>query len=61
MANHRTAVVIDLDRIKHNIEAIKSKIGDTRLLGVIKADAYGHGVIEVAKEIERDCAFSALL
>ena len=57
MANHRTAVVIDLDRIKHNIEAIKSKIGDARLLGVIKADAYGHGVVEVAKEIEHDCAF----
>ena len=57
MANHRTAVVIDLDRIKHNIEAIKSKIGDARLLGVIKADAYGHGVVEVAKEIEHDCTF----
>lgn len=57
MANHRTAVVIDLDRIKHNIESIKAKIGDADLLGVIKADAYGHGVIEVAKEIEQDCAF----
>lgn len=57
MANHRTAVVIDLDRIKHNIEAIKAKIGNAGLLGVIKADAYGHGVIEVAKEIESDCAF----
>ena len=45
MANHRTAVVIDLDRIKHNIESIKAKIGDADLLGVIKADAYGHGVI----------------
>ena len=57
MANHRTAVVIDLDRIKHNIESIKAKIGDANLLGVIKADAYGHGVIEIAKEIEQDCAF----
>ena len=57
MANHRTAVVIDLDRIKHNIESIKAKIGDADLLGVIKADAYGHGVIEIAKEIEQDCAF----
>lgn len=57
MANHRTAVVIDLDRIKHNIESIKAKIGNANLLGVIKADAYGHGVIEIAKEIEQDCAF----
>ena len=57
MANHRTAVVIDLDRIKHNIESIKAKIGNANLLGVIKADAYGHGVIEIAKEIEQDCTF----
>ncbi len=57
MANHRTAVIIDLDKIKHNIESIKAKIGNAGLLGVIKADAYGHGVIEVAKEIEPYCTF----
>lgn len=57
MANHRTAVIIDLDRIKHNIESIKAKIGNAGLLGVIKADAYGHGVVEIAKEIEQSCAF----
>lgn len=57
MANHRTAVIVDLDAIKHNIKSIKNKIGNAGLLGVIKADAYGHGVIEVAKEIQADCAF----
>ncbi len=57
MANHRTSVIIDLDAIKHNIKSIKAKIGDAGLLGVIKADAYGHGVIEIAKEIVDDCAF----
>ncbi len=58
MANHRTAVIIDLDAVKNNVRAIKNKIGDKAgLLGVIKADAYGHGVIEVAREIEEDCAF----
>ncbi|MBQ8783768.1 MAG: alanine racemase [Clostridia bacterium] len=57
MANHRTAVIVDLDKINHNIKSIKNKIGKAELLGVIKADAYGHGVIEVAKEIEKDCSF----
>ncbi len=57
MSNHRTAVIIDLDAIKHNIKSIKNKIGNAGLLGVIKADAYGHGVAEVAKEIEKDCSF----
>ncbi|MBQ8228799.1 MAG: alanine racemase [Clostridia bacterium] len=57
MANHRTAVIIDLDAIKYNVANIKAKIGKAGLLGVIKADAYGHGVAEVAKVIENDCSF----
>lgn len=57
MSNHRTAVIIDLDAVKHNIKSIKDKIGNTRLLGVVKADAYGHGVVEVAREIESHCDF----
>lgn len=58
MSNHRTAVIIDLDRVRHNVEAIKNKIGEKAgLLGVVKADAYGHGVVEIAREIEPYCAF----
>ncbi len=41
---------INLDSIAHNILCIREKIGkDTKLLTVIKADAYGHGYEEVAK------------
>lgn len=58
MSNHRTAVIIDLDRVRHNVETIKNKIGEKAgLLGVVKADAYGHGVVEIAREIEPYCAF----
>ena len=58
MPNYRTSVIIDLDAINYNITNIKNKISQgTKLLGVIKADAYGHGIIEVAKEIEGFCDF----
>lgn len=58
MSNYRTAVIIDLDAVNYNVQSIKNKISPSAdLLGVIKADAYGHGVIEVAKEIEPYCAF----
>lgn len=39
---------IDLDRIKYNIRNIKELVGDKEIVAVIKADAYGHGAIDVA-------------
>lgn len=43
---HRTAALIDLDAMAYNIDRIREKIGvKTKLLGVIKADAYGHGAV----------------
>ena len=48
---HRNAkAVIDLDAIKHNIEIEKKRMrDDQKLFAVVKANAYGHGMIEVAK------------
>ena len=46
----RTWAEIHLDRFRNNIKNIKSFIGDnTKLMAVIKADAYGHGYYEIAK------------
>jgi alanine racemase len=42
---------IDLSAIASNVEAIKASLGaGTRLCAVVKADAYGHGAAQVAKE-----------
>ena len=48
---HRNAkAVIDLDAIKHNIEIEKKRMrDDQKLFAVVKANAYGHGMIEVAR------------
>lgn len=40
---------IDLNCIRHNIAAIKEKVGNTDIIGVVKADGYGHGAVEVSR------------
>ena len=49
----RTWAEIDLDALAHNFEAIRGRLGGAKLLGVVKADAYGHGAVPVAKTLER--------
>ncbi|MBP5275270.1 MAG: alanine racemase, partial [Lachnospiraceae bacterium] len=53
----RTWSEIDLDALIFNYRTIKEKIGkDVKFLGVVKADAYGHGSINVAKTLEEEGA-----
>lgn len=42
-------VEINLNNLDFNIKNIKAKIGDREMIGVIKADAYGHGSVKVAE------------
>jgi alanine racemase len=45
-----TWLEIDVDAIAQNVRTIKEIIGpDVRLMAVLKADAYGHGAIKVAR------------
>jgi alanine racemase len=51
MFENRAEARIDLSRLSENIELLKKK-SNTKLLAVVKADAYGHGLVEVAKASE---------
>ena len=51
-----THVTIDLDVISENFRAIRQKAG-VPVMAIIKADAYGHGAIQVARQLQNDCAF----
>ena len=54
----RTYAKIDLDAIEYNIDSVLKKInGKAKLLAVIKADAYGHGAVEIGKMLEERCDF----
>ena len=47
-----TFAEINLDAIRHNLEIVNHIVkGETKILGVVKADAYGHGLKEVARAI----------
>lgn len=50
---HRTWAEIDIDALIHNFEIIKSKSAQSRIMAVVKADAYGHSVRHIAPELER--------
>jgi alanine racemase len=45
-------VEIDLAALRHNFHQARSRLGaDTCVVGVVKSDAYGHGMIPVAREL----------
>ena len=48
-----TSVVIDLAAIGDNIATLKRSLGASQFMAVVKADAYGHGAIPVARYIEK--------
>ena len=48
----RTWADISMDNLSHNYHLLRSKIpGDCRFLGVVKADAYGHGAVPVSRQL----------
>lgn len=51
-----TQLIIDLDAIRHNIRAVHERAG-VPVMAIIKADAYGHGAVEIARHIDGECAF----
>jgi len=43
---------IDLDALAHNVRLLLQRIGNnTEMIGVVKANAYGHGAIQVSRKI----------
>lgn len=49
----RVCAHIDLDAVIHNMESMHNHISpDTKIMAVIKADAYGHGAVPIAWEME---------
>ena len=51
-----TYVEIDLDAISSNFDAIRAKAG-TQVMAIVKADAYGHGAVQIARLLDSKCSF----
>ena len=47
-ANRHPYAIIDLEAVRHNYRYLKQQADGNRLIAVVKADAYGHGAVEIA-------------
>ena len=45
---------VDLDALAHNAAIVRRTVAPSRLLAVVKADAYGHGSVPVARHLEAE-------
>ena len=53
----RTWSEIDLDALVHNYRTLRARVGaGVKFLGVVKADAYGHGAVVVARTLQQEGA-----
>ncbi len=49
---HRVWAEIDLDALSHNVDQLMQRVRPgTQVLAVVKADAYGHGAVPVARSL----------
>ncbi len=48
-----TVAYVDLDKLVHNYNAIKRHVGKAMLMAMVKADAYGHGLLPVSLALAR--------
>ena len=46
-------VEVNLTNLEYNIDRIQEKIGNREMIGVIKADAYGHGSVKFAEVLRK--------
>ena len=50
--------VIDTNALRHNLNVIRARAGRARIMAVVKANAYGHGLVSTALALEGADAFA---
>lgn len=54
LKQNRAWIEINLDNLENNIKQIKNIIpSQTKIMAVVKANAYGHGMIEISKKLNK--------
>lgn len=44
---------IDYDAIAHNVDEVRKLIGNTKIIGIVKANAYGLGAVECSRALQK--------
>jgi alanine racemase len=52
MTSHPAWIEVDLDQFRKNLEAIRKRIGSRKLCLPVKANAYGHGLVQMSLAAE---------
>lgn len=53
MQSRRPQAIIDLKALSHNFDCVKQLAPDSKVLAVLKANAYGHGMLTVAQALKQ--------
>lgn len=48
-----TQLVVDLDALQHNLAVVRSLCPESRIMAMVKADGYGHGLTAVAQALHQ--------
>lgn len=55
MIHSYNKVIIDLSALEYNLTQVRKCVGRTpKIMGVVKSDAYGHGMIPVSRTLEKN-------
>ncbi len=52
-----TWVEVNLTRLTHNLQAIRARVAPAKVMIIVKANAYGHGLAEVSKHLSSLCDY----
>lgn len=47
-----TVMTVDLSALRHNLSVIRQHVGTAKIMATVKANGYGHGMVECARELE---------
>ena len=52
------SATVDTEALRHNLQVVRQRAPHSRVMAVIKANAYGHGLVAVARALEAADAFA---
>src|SRR3989338_1799899 len=55
--NSTAVTTVDLSALKHNLHLIRQMMPRQKIMAMVKSNAYGHGIIRVAKALKNVDAF----
>lgn len=59
MIHPQNTARIDLSSLAFNLGQVKRLVGpETKIMGIVKSDAYGHGLVEISRALEKNGVYS---